>query len=48
MGELDGKVTARVTQLAKVFTGAGIETEVSTNIHQLIWNKLFVNITLKR
>jgi len=46
MGELDGKVTARVTQLAKVFTGAGIETEVSTNIHQLIWNKLFVNVGL--
>jgi 2-dehydropantoate 2-reductase len=46
IGELDGKVTARVTQLAQVFTGAGIETEVSTNIHQLIWNKLFVNVGL--
>lgn len=46
MGELDGKVTARVTQLAQVFTGAGIETEVSSNIHQLIWNKLFVNVGL--
>jgi 2-dehydropantoate 2-reductase len=46
IGELDGKVTARVAQLAQVFTGAGIETEVSTNIHQLIWNKLFVNVGL--
>jgi 2-dehydropantoate 2-reductase len=46
MGELDGKVTTRVTQLAQMFTGAGIETEVSINIHQLIWNKLFVNVGL--
>jgi 2-dehydropantoate 2-reductase len=46
VGELDGNVTARVTQLAQVFMGAGIETEVSTNIHQLIWNKLFVNVGL--
>jgi 2-dehydropantoate 2-reductase len=46
IGELDGKVTDRVTQLAQVFTGAGIEAEVSTNIHQLIWNKLFVNVGL--
>ncbi len=46
IGELDGKVTARVTQLAQVFTQAGIETEVSTNIHQLLWNKLFVNVGL--
>jgi len=46
IGELDGKVTARVTQLVQVFTGAGIEAEVSTNIHQLVWNKLFVNVGL--
>ena len=46
LGELDGNVTARVTQLAQVFMGAGIETELSTNIHQLIWNKLFVNVGL--
>ena len=44
IGELDGKVTDRITRLAQVFTKAGIETEVSSNIHHLIWNKLFVNI----
>jgi 2-dehydropantoate 2-reductase len=27
-----------------MFRKAGIETEVSTNIHDLIWTKLFVNI----
>jgi 2-dehydropantoate 2-reductase len=36
IGELDGKVTARVTQLAQVFTQAGIETEVSSNIQSLV------------
>jgi 2-dehydropantoate 2-reductase len=44
IGELDGKVTARVTQLAQVFTQAGIETEVSSNIQSLVWNKLFINV----
>jgi 2-dehydropantoate 2-reductase len=44
IGELDGKVTDRITRLAQVFTKAGIETEVSSNIHHLIWNKLFVNV----
>jgi len=46
LGELDGKVTDRVTQLAQMFTKAGIETEVSSKIHQLIWDKLFVNVGL--
>ncbi len=44
IGELDGKVTARVTRLAQVFTRAGIETEVSSNIQSLVWNKLFINV----
>jgi 2-dehydropantoate 2-reductase len=44
IGELDGKVTARVTQFAQVFTRAGIETEVSSNIQSLVWNKLFINV----
>ena len=44
IGELNGKVTARVTQLAQVFTRAGIETEVSSNIQSLVWNKLFINV----
>jgi 2-dehydropantoate 2-reductase len=44
IGELDGKVTDRVTQFAQVFTRAGIETEVSSNIQGLVWNKLFINV----
>ncbi len=44
IGELDGKVTPRVTQIAQLFTKAGIETEVSSNIEALVWNKLFINV----
>jgi 2-dehydropantoate 2-reductase len=44
IGELDGKMTDRVTQIAQMFSKAGIETEVSSNIHDLVWSKLFVNI----
>lgn len=44
VGELDGKMTDRVAQIAQMFRKAGIEAEVSSNIHDLIWAKLFVNI----
>jgi 2-dehydropantoate 2-reductase len=44
IGELDGKVTPRVTQIAQLFTKAGIESEVSSNIQGLVWNKLFINV----
>jgi 2-dehydropantoate 2-reductase len=44
IGELDGKVTDRVTEIAQWFCKAKIETEVSSNIHDLVWAKLFVNI----
>ena len=44
VGELDGKVTDRVTRFAQVFARAGIETEVSSNIQSLVWNKLFINV----
>jgi len=46
VGELDGKMTERVAQIAQVFNKAGIETEVSSNIHQVVWNKLFINAGL--
>ncbi len=46
IGELDGKATDRVTQIAKVFNKARIETEVCLNIHRLVWNKLFINVGL--
>jgi len=44
IGELDGKVTPRATQIAQLFTRAGIESEVSLNIQGLVWNKLFINV----
>ncbi len=44
IGELDGKVTPRVTQIAQLFTKAGIESEVSSNIQGVVWNKLFINV----
>jgi 2-dehydropantoate 2-reductase len=46
IGELDGKMTDRVTQIAQVFNKAGVETEVSSNIHRVVWNKLFINVGL--
>lgn len=44
MGELNGKVTDRVTRITQMFSNAGIEASVSSNIHDLVWTKLFVNI----
>ncbi len=44
IGELDGRETSRVAQIAELFSKAGIETEVSSNIQALVWNKLFINV----
>jgi 2-dehydropantoate 2-reductase len=44
IGELDGKITDRANQIARMFLQAGIETEVSPRIHPLVWEKLIVNI----
>jgi len=44
IGELDGKVSPRVTQIAQLLTRAGIESKVSSNIQSLVWNKLFINV----
>lgn len=46
LGELDGKITERVNRIAQIFSRAGIETEVSSKIHDLVWEKLFVNVGL--
>jgi len=43
IGELDHQITDRVTQIAQMFCKAGIETEVSSNIHDNVWGKLLVN-----
>lgn len=44
LGELGGKITDRVTQIAQMFLKAGIETEVSSHIHDLVWEKLLMNV----
>ncbi len=46
VGELDGGLTERVHQIARSFSRAGIETEVSSKIRDLVWEKLFVNVGL--
>ena len=44
IGELDPGVSDRAAQVARMFREADIETEVSANIHDLIWDKLLVNV----
>jgi 2-dehydropantoate 2-reductase len=44
IGELDGGVSERTTQIADLFTAAGLQTTVSSNIMQTIWEKLLVNV----
>jgi 2-dehydropantoate 2-reductase len=43
IGELDHRVTDRARRIAEVFSEADIETEVSANIHDLVWDKLLTN-----
>ncbi len=44
IGELDQRVTDRAIQIAKMFRESDIDTEVVANIHELIWDKLLVNV----
>ncbi len=44
IGERDHRITDRVNRIAQMFSKAGIETEVSSSIHDLIWEKLFINV----
>jgi 2-dehydropantoate 2-reductase len=43
IGELDHRITDRAIRIAQMFCKAGIETEVSPNIHDQVWGKLLVN-----
>ncbi|MEH7385952.1 ketopantoate reductase family protein [Bacillus sp. JJ1521] len=43
IGELDGSITDRVTQVAKLFSKAGLLTVVSHNIMGILWDKLLIN-----
>jgi 2-dehydropantoate 2-reductase len=44
IGELDHRITDRVTRIKQMFCDAGIETEASSNIHDQVWGKLLVNV----
>jgi len=44
VGELDGRDTERSDRISHMFLKAGIETEVSSCIHDLVWEKLFINV----
>jgi 2-dehydropantoate 2-reductase len=44
IGELDGRVTDRVENVAAEFNRAGLITQVSDNIAGTIWDKLFINV----
>jgi 2-dehydropantoate 2-reductase len=44
IGELDGRVTERANRIALIFQRAGIETHVSSQIYDLIWEKLLINV----
>ncbi len=44
IGELDHRITDRASRIAQTFCEAGIETEVSSNIHDHVWGKLLANV----
>ena len=44
IGEIGGSVSSRVSEIAQLFRKAKIETEVSSNVHRLIWEKLLINV----
>jgi 2-dehydropantoate 2-reductase len=44
IGELDGRITERALRISKMFQKAGIITEVSDSIYDLIWEKLLINV----
>jgi 2-dehydropantoate 2-reductase len=44
IGEPDHEITERALRIARMFCDAGIETEVSSNIHEEVWRKLLVNV----
>lgn len=44
IGELDGSRSERIEKLAQNFNEAILETEISSNVLGLIWDKLLVNV----
>lgn len=44
IGELDGSKTDRIENIKKTFNEAQLDTEISSNVIGLIWDKLLVNV----
>ncbi|MBU9173137.1 ketopantoate reductase family protein [Burkholderia gladioli] len=44
IGELDGRISARVNAIAATFNASGLDTSVSANIVGTMWDKLLVNV----
>lgn len=44
LGELSGKITPRLEELAGVFRRAGLQPSLSDNIKGVLWTKLIVNV----
>lgn len=44
VGEMDGTVTERMTNISTTFKKAGLDTVVSHNILGIIWDKLLINV----
>jgi len=44
IGELDGRITKRVNEIARQFNQAGLETIISANIIGIMWDKLLINV----
>ncbi len=43
IGEADGELTERVREVAATLSGAGLHTEVTTDLASVLWGKLAVN-----
>lgn len=44
IGEMDGRSSTRIAQIAEVFSKAGLETKASTTVIKEIWSKLALNV----
>lgn len=43
IGEMDGRVTKRIKNVAEILTAHGLMTQISDNIVGMIWDKLLIN-----
>jgi 2-dehydropantoate 2-reductase len=44
IGELNGSSTTRIEMVASVLNKAGLDTDISSNVIGLVWDKLLVNV----